>query len=66
MLFDFFRIVEVIYDHYVKFRKYGKVHRRKEKSSIIGHIELNTVITLRERERHGLISMLKSLFSLFS
>lgn len=51
-----------MYGHYVKFGKYGKVHRGKEKASIIVHIEIN-IVDYFKGERDGLISMLKSLFS---
>lgn len=54
-----------MYAHYIKFRKYGKLQRRKEKAFIIGHTEISSHYF--EGDRDALISMLESfLLSLFS
>lgn len=48
-MFLFFRIIGAMYDHYVKFEKYGTVHRGKEKAPAVGHREVKVVLILGER-----------------
>lgn len=53
-----------MYDHYVKFEKYGTVHRGKGKAPTVGHRETEAVLIWGGRD--GLISMLQSFLFVLS